>query len=211
MQQEEVAIGDRAEEARAAIADATLLRQHGGAPRGDLPDLLSECPVLEDLQLEACSGVADLNVPQQLDELRHLLISDMSIQMVDFHVTGLPNFCYEGDVVAIYLRDCSGRAKVTFTMIPGISTVKVLEVHADMLHGLLWDIQLTRYLDCAPQLETLQLHMCFPWYYASISNINSKAAEEGGSSCMGCHDRLRAVHVSGFRCPRLRLCCWAAF
>ena len=46
---------------------------------GDLSGLLLSCSILEDLELIACSGVADLNIPQKLDKLRHLLISNMRV------------------------------------------------------------------------------------------------------------------------------------
>lgn len=106
---------------------------------GDLPGLLSNCCRLEDLELVACSGVTDLNIPHQLDKLRHLLISHMDIQMVDFHDTGLAHFEYKGDVIPIQLHGCSKLEKATitfkqdnktlghaFTAIPSISAGKVL-------------------------------------------------------------------------------------
>ncbi|EES14508.1 hypothetical protein BDA96_07G033400 [Sorghum bicolor] len=112
---------------------------------GDLPGLLSNCCSLEDLELIACSGVTDLNIPHRLDKLRHLLISHMDIQMVDFHVTGLAHFEYKGGVIPIQLHGCSKLEKATitfkqdnktlghaFTAIPSISEVKVLNMHADM-------------------------------------------------------------------------------
>ncbi|CAO2186848.1 unnamed protein product [Urochloa humidicola] len=112
---------------------------------GDLADLLSNCSSLEDLQLIACIGRTDLNIPHQLDKLRHLLISHMYVQMICFHVTGLAHFEYKGNVIPIVLHGCSKLEKASikferddkaldhaFTAIPSISGVKELNMHADM-------------------------------------------------------------------------------
>lgn len=45
------------------------LRLHGAQIIGDLPELLLNCPILEDLEVIACSGVAELNIPHPLDKL----------------------------------------------------------------------------------------------------------------------------------------------
>lgn len=63
---------------------------------GDLTDLLLNCSSLEELELVACSGLIVLNIPHQLDKLRHLILSNMNVQMVDFHVPGLAHFEYTG-------------------------------------------------------------------------------------------------------------------
>ncbi|CAL5008660.1 unnamed protein product [Urochloa decumbens] len=112
---------------------------------GDLPGLLLNCCSLEDLEVVECLGVTDLNIPHQLDKLRHLLIYHMRVQMVEFHVTGLIHFEYKGDVIPIQLHGCSKLEKASikfkkdnkelghaFTAIPSISTVKVLNMCADM-------------------------------------------------------------------------------
>ncbi|KAK8458604.1 hypothetical protein SEVIR_3G405550v4 [Setaria viridis] len=118
---------------------------------GDLPGLLLNCSILEDLELIACSGVADLNIPHQLAKLRHLLISNMCVHKVDFHVTGLTHFGYKGDVIPIVLHGCTKLEKVTLTFqmplheqvsnkglghaitgIPSISAVKELNIRAYM-------------------------------------------------------------------------------
>uniref|UniRef100_A0A0A9GMK2 Uncharacterized protein n=1 Tax=Arundo donax TaxID=35708 RepID=A0A0A9GMK2_ARUDO len=69
--------------------------------------------------------------------------------MVDFHVTGLTHFEYKGNAIPIALHGCSKLEKATLTfrtalkrdnkalghafiVIPSISAVKVLNVHADM-------------------------------------------------------------------------------
>ncbi|CAL5008638.1 unnamed protein product [Urochloa decumbens] len=215
---------------------------------GDLPGLLSNCSVLEDLELIACSGLADLNIPHQLDKLRHLLISNMCVQMVDFHVTGLTHFVYKGDVIPIVLYGCSKLEKVTVTLyervisnkglghaingIPSISAVKELNICAYMqgyqptwfsqvhsmarptfmfvnLRHLTCEItiftidpnrhtgifQLAHCLDCAPQLETMKLHMQYHvlgrpcWHCQEIFPMRRL-------------DHLKTVHMSGFRCYR---------
>ena len=116
---------------------------------GDLPGLLSNCCALEDLELVSCRGVVHLNVPHQLNELRHLLISKKFARSIDFHVAGLAHFEYSGEVIPIALHGCSKLEKATitfigilekenfalshaFTSIPTISAVKVLNLIADM-------------------------------------------------------------------------------
>ncbi|CAL5009926.1 unnamed protein product [Urochloa decumbens] len=119
---------------------------------GDLLGLLLNCPSLEDLEVIACSGVTDLNIPHQLDKLRHLVISNMRIQMVELHVPNLSRFGYNGGTaIPIVLHGCSKLQKATLTFhrtwleednnkvlghvfhgIPSISAVKVLHVHASM-------------------------------------------------------------------------------
>ncbi|VAH14981.1 unnamed protein product [Triticum turgidum subsp. durum] len=123
----------------------TRLLLHSVKITGDFPGLLLSCSSLEDLELIACSGVTDLNIPHQLNKLRHLLISRMPVQMIDFHVTGLTHFEYKGDVIPIEFHGCSKLEKATvmfetdnkelghaFTVIPSISAVKVLIMHAYM-------------------------------------------------------------------------------
>ncbi|CAL5008659.1 unnamed protein product [Urochloa decumbens] len=112
---------------------------------GDIADLLLNCSSLEDLKLIACSGVTALNIPHQLNKLRHLLISHIYVQMICFHVTGLAHFEYKGNVIPIVLHGCSKLEKAsvkfkqddealdhTFTAIPSISGVKELNMRADM-------------------------------------------------------------------------------
>ena len=134
---------------------------------GDLPELLLNCPILEDLELIACSGVAD-----PLDKLRHFLICNMSLKMVDFHVTGLTHFGYQGCVIPIVLHGCSNLEKVTITffrmplaeqvsnkgfvhaitgIIPSISAVKELHVCASMREYnpvWLWSLQVPSVHHC---------------------------------------------------------------
>ncbi|XP_066324872.1 F-box/LRR-repeat protein At4g14103-like isoform X2 [Miscanthus floridulus] len=117
---------------------------------GDLSGLLLNCSSLEDLEVIACSGVTDLNIPHQLNKLRHLLISNMRIQMVEFHVPNLSHFGYKGSVIPVVLHGCSKLQKATLTYhrtwseegnnkvlghvfhgIPSVSAVKVLHVHAN--------------------------------------------------------------------------------
>lgn len=140
---------------------------------GDLPELLLNCPILEDLELIACSGVAELNIPHPLDKLRHLLICNMSLKMVDFHVTGLTHFGYQGFVIPIVLHGCSNLEKVTITffrmplakqvsnkgfvyaiagIIPIISAVKELHVCASMREynpTWLWSLQVPGFHHCS--------------------------------------------------------------
>jgi hypothetical protein len=116
---------------------------------GDLSGLLISCSILEDLELIACSGVADLNIPQQLHKLRHLLISNMRVQMVAFNVPNLSHFGYKGTAIPIVLHGCSKLQNATLTFhptwreednnkvlghvfhgIPSVSAVKMLHVHA---------------------------------------------------------------------------------
>ncbi|CAO2189879.1 unnamed protein product [Urochloa humidicola] len=215
---------------------------------GDLPGLLLNCSILEDLELIACSGLADLNIPHQLDKLRHLLISNTCVQMVDFHVTALTHFGYQGDVIPIVLHGCSKLDKVTLTLhervisnkglghaitgIPSILAVKELSICAYMqeyqpiwssqvhrmarptfmfvnLRHLTCEItiftmdpnrhtgnfQLAHCLDCAPQLETLKLHMQYHvmgspcWHGEEIFPMRRL-------------DHLKTVYMSGFRCYR---------
>jgi len=144
---------------------------------GDLPELLLNCPILEDLELIACSGVAELNIPHPLDKLRHLLICNMSLKMVDFQVTGLTHFGYQGFVIPILLHGCSNLEKVTITffrmplaeqvsnkgfvcaiagIIPSISAVKELHVCASMREynpTWLWSLQV-------PSVHLCLAHSC---------------------------------------------------
>ncbi|CAL5004200.1 unnamed protein product [Urochloa decumbens] len=133
---------------------------------GDLSGLLLSGSILEDLELIACSGVSDLNIPRQLDKLRHLLISNMRIQMVEFHVPNLSRFGYKGGTaIPIVLHGCSKLQKATVTFhqtwleednnkvlghvfhgIPSVSAVEVLHVHANMR---------TNYPVWSPQVHTL--------------------------------------------------------
>ncbi|XP_025795069.1 F-box/FBD/LRR-repeat protein At2g04230-like [Panicum hallii] len=127
---------------------------------GDLPGLLNGCWALEDQELIKCYGVADLNVPCRLDKLRRLVISQTPVHMVGFHVTGLTQFEFNGDEIPIALHGCSKLEKATidlgdasvkqksnralcyaFTEIPGISAVRVLNLHAYMDHQRLWASQ----------------------------------------------------------------------
>ncbi|CAO2186847.1 unnamed protein product [Urochloa humidicola] len=224
----------------------TRLLLHSVQIIGDLAGLLLNCPCLEDLKLITCSGLTDLNIPHQLDKLRHLLLSDMPVQMVDFHVPGLAHFEYTGDVIPIVLHGCSKleRAAVTlkrddkalghaFTAIPSISAVKVLNMHAVMqevhpvwgsqvhmvtrptcmfmnLRHLTCEIkihtdhpnscsgllQLASYLEFAPHLETLHLHM----FYHTLSDFSWKEEVTGEAiSFMRGLDHLKMVYISGFR------------
>ncbi|WVZ95159.1 hypothetical protein U9M48_040959 [Paspalum notatum var. saurae] len=116
---------------------------------GDLPGLLLNCCSLEDLEVIACLGVTCLNIPHQLDKLRHLLISDTRVQMIELNAPRLSDFGYQGEVIPIVLHGCSKLQKATlnfhhtwneeehnkvlghaFNGIPSISTVKVLNVRA---------------------------------------------------------------------------------
>jgi len=128
---------------------------------GNLPGLLLNCSILEDLALITCSGVADLNIPHQLDKLRHLLISNMRVQMVGFCVPDLSYFWYQGAVIPIVLDGCSKLQKAILTFhrrwveedhikvlghvfngIPSISAMKVLNVHANMhINKPVWSLQ----------------------------------------------------------------------
>lgn len=117
---------------------------------GDLTEFLLNCPILEDLELIACSGVTQLNIPHPLDKLTHLLICNMPLKVVDFHVSGLTHFGYRGNVIPIVLHGCSNLEKVTIkfrmllseqasnkglvhsiTGIPSISAVR--ELHASVV------------------------------------------------------------------------------
>ncbi|CAO2167946.1 unnamed protein product [Urochloa humidicola] len=97
---------------------------------GDLAGLLLNCPSLQDLKLITCSGLTDLNLPHQLDKLRHLLLSDVSRWLIFVFPVLLT--LSTGDVIPIVLHGCSKleKASVTFkhafTAIPSISAVKVL-------------------------------------------------------------------------------------
>ncbi|KAF8712827.1 hypothetical protein HU200_028600 [Digitaria exilis] len=128
---------------------------------GDLSGLLLNCSSLEDLEVIACSGVTDLNIPHQFNKLRKLLISNMRIQMVEFHVPNLSHFVYKGTMIPIVLHGCSKLQKATLTFhktwleednnkvlghvfhgIPSVSAVKVLHVHAKMrTNQLAWPSQ----------------------------------------------------------------------
>jgi hypothetical protein len=86
---------------------------------GDLSGLLSNCSSLEDLEVIGCSGVADLKIPHQLDKLRHLLISNMRVQMVELHVPNIFHFGYKGRAeIPIVLHGCSELQKPTLTFHP---------------------------------------------------------------------------------------------
>lgn len=219
---------------------------------GDLPGLLSNCCALEDLELVSCRGVVHLNVPHQLNELRHLLISKFFARSIDFHVAGLAHFEYSGEVIPIALHGCSKLEKATitfigilekenfalshaFTSIPTISAVKVLNLIADMQAHPVWAPQvhalmtrpaymfmLLRHLTCeikiftddadnhvgmirfahflnlAPQLETLQLHMFFYSYHSPSWHEEPTGNEV--SSCLHHLNKLKTVYMSGFRC-----------
>ncbi|CAO2205675.1 unnamed protein product [Urochloa humidicola] len=236
-------------ESKSDICGFTKLRRlllHSVQIIGDLASLLLNCPSLEDLKLIKCSGLTDLSIPHQLDKLRHLLLSDMCVQMVDFHVPGLAHFEYTGDVIPIVLHGCSKleKAAVTFnqddkalghafTAIPSISAVEVLIMHAVMqerhpvwgsqvhmvtrptcifmnLRHLTCEIkivtdhpnsysgllQLASYLEFAPQLETLHLHM----FYYTLSDSSWKEEVTGeATSFMRGLDHLKTVYMSGFR------------
>jgi hypothetical protein len=96
-------------------------------------------------------GVTDLNIPHQIHKLRNLLISNMRIQMVEFHVPNLSHFEYKGTAIPIMLHGCSRLQKATlnfhqtwleednnkvlghvFHGISSVSSVKVLHVHANI-------------------------------------------------------------------------------
>lgn len=118
---------------------------------GDLSGLLFNCSSLEDLEVFACLGVTALNIPHQLNKLRHLLICNMRIQMLEFHVPGLSHFEYKGTMIPIMLHGCSKLQKATlnfhqtwleednnkvlghvFHGIPSVSAVEVLNVLVDI-------------------------------------------------------------------------------
>ncbi|XP_034598615.1 F-box/LRR-repeat protein At3g59210 isoform X2 [Setaria viridis] len=230
------------------VCGFTKLRRlllHSVQITGDLAGLLLNCSSLEDLELIACSGLTDLIIPHQLDKLRHLLLSGMCVQMVDFHVPGLAHFNYKGDVVPIALHGCSKLEKAiimfknykvvghAFTAIHGISAVKVLNMRAAMqedhpvwgsqvqmvtrptcmfmsLRHLTCEIkihtyrpnshsgllQLASYLEFAPQLEILQVHM---FYYKFSSSCWKGEVTGKGISFMHGLDHLKSVYMSGFR------------
>ncbi|RCV30147.1 hypothetical protein SETIT_6G070800v2 [Setaria italica] len=241
-------------EALSDICSFTKLRRlhlHHVQIIGDLPGLLLNCSILEDLELIACSGVADLNITHQLAKLRHLLISNMCVHKVDFHVAGLTHFGYKGDVIPIVLHGCTKLEKVTLTFqmplheqvsnkglghaitgIPSISAVKELNIRAYMQEDQpIWSsqvprmtrptfmfvnlrhltceitiftnspnthtgiLQLAHCLDCAPQLETLKLHM---QYHV----MGSRCWPGEGILPMRRLDHLKTVYMSGFRCYR---------
>ncbi|CAN6280602.1 unnamed protein product [Urochloa humidicola] len=225
---------------------------------GDLPGLLNDCCALEDLELMACCGVADLNVPRRLNKLRRLVISQMRVHMVDFHATGLTQFEFDGDVIPITLHGCTKLEKVNiylgyasvkqnnnralchaFTAIPSISAVEVLKVQVHMDHqwvqasqvhtlitkpmhvfvnlrhltceirtivyhdpnGQNGILQLAHYLNFAPHLEMLQLHMNHH-YALNRSCWHGEVTGEEVSCCMSRLDHLKTVYMSGFRCYR---------
>ncbi|CAL4935520.1 unnamed protein product [Urochloa decumbens] len=150
---------------RSDIGGFTKLRRlllHDVEISGDLPGSLKNCFSLEDLELIACTGVAELYVPHQLDKLQYLQISRMCVQKIDFHVTGLTHFEYKGSMTYIVLHGCSKLEKVVlsskscsfvkdnnalvhaFTAIPSISAVKVLHLYSDMkAHPPVWTSQMT--------------------------------------------------------------------
>uniref|UniRef100_A0A0D3GKS6 F-box domain-containing protein n=1 Tax=Oryza barthii TaxID=65489 RepID=A0A0D3GKS6_9ORYZ len=118
---------------------------------GDLSGLLFNCSSLEDLEVFACLGVTALNIPHQLNKLRHLLICNMRIQMLEFHVPGLSHFEYKGTMIPIMLHGCSKLQKATlnfhqtwleednnkvlghvFHGIPSVSAVEVLNILVDI-------------------------------------------------------------------------------
>lgn len=105
--------------------------------------------------------MADLNIPQQPDKLRHLLISNVRVQMIRFNVPNLSRFGYKGTAIPIVLHGCSKLQKATLTFhptwleqdnnkvlghvfhgIPSVSAVKMLHVHANMHTNLpVWSSQ----------------------------------------------------------------------
>ncbi|PVH36239.1 hypothetical protein PAHAL_6G026800 [Panicum hallii] len=110
------------------------LRLHCIQIIGDLSGLLLNCSSLEDLEVIA-----------------NLLISNMRIQMVEFHVPNLSHFEYKGTAIPIMLHGCSRLQKATlnfhqtwleednnkvlghvFHGISSVSSVKVLHVHANI-------------------------------------------------------------------------------
>ncbi|TVU34284.1 hypothetical protein EJB05_16115 [Eragrostis curvula] len=62
-------------------------------------------------------------------------------------------------------------------------------------------LQLAHYLEFAPQLEVLQLHM---FYYTLEDSWHGQVTWVGGS-CMRSLDHLKSVYMSGFRCYRAQV------
>uniref|UniRef100_A0A0E0HVF1 At1g61320/AtMIF1 LRR domain-containing protein n=1 Tax=Oryza nivara TaxID=4536 RepID=A0A0E0HVF1_ORYNI len=111
---------------------------------GDLPDLLSRCSLLEDLDISVCTGVGDLVIPCQLDKLQHLRIWGTEVQMIEFHVSCLTRFGYRGEAISIMLHGCPKSVKATivflelnqldhvFTVLPSALPVKELSLDLHM-------------------------------------------------------------------------------
>ncbi|OEL31605.1 hypothetical protein BAE44_0007375, partial [Dichanthelium oligosanthes] len=128
-----------------------------------------------------------------------------------------------------------------FTAIPGISAVKVLNVHAYINHQWVWTsqmhtsmtkpthmfinlrhltceiritvdhdpnsqngiLQLAHYLDFAPHLDMLQLHML---HYASDRSCwRGEVTGDEVPCCMRRLDHLKTVYMSGFWCYRAQI------
>jgi hypothetical protein len=164
---------------------------------GDLQELLLNCPILEDLELISCSGFAELNIPHPLDKLRRLLIFNMHLTIVDFHVTGLTHFEYQGYMIPIVLHGCSylEKASITFKMrlseqvsnkglvcaitgIPSILAVRELHACGYMKeHNPIWPSQVPGVYHCLTHGCSNDLLM-FSGAYNDKANMHSCKFEE---------------------------------
>lgn len=134
---------------------------------GDLPDLLSRCSLLEDLDISVCTGVGDLVIPCQLDKLQHLRIWGTEVQMIEFHVSCLTRFGYRGEAISIMLHGCPKSVKATivflelnqldhvFTVLPSALPVKELSLDLHM-----YDYDLGQVCPFVPRNSSFGLPFC---------------------------------------------------
>ncbi|GJM94054.1 hypothetical protein PR202_ga10666 [Eleusine coracana subsp. coracana] len=161
------------------FAELRRLCLHCAQIIGDLADLLLNCIALEDLELITCSGVVDLKIPHRLDKLRHLLISSTRAQVHKL-VTG-PACMFT------FLRHLTCEIRV-FTDCPNS--------HDGIL-------QLARYLEFAPQLEVLELHIilggflnrCFITRFETHGMVRRHGQQAPVCARL---DHLKRVYMSGF-------------
>ncbi|CAO2210213.1 unnamed protein product [Urochloa humidicola] len=182
-------------ESKSDICGFTKLRRlllHSVQIIGDLASLLLNCPSLEDLKLIKCSGLTDLSIPHQLDKLRHLLLSD--IQVLIMHAVMQERHPVWGSQVHGYLVHMVTKPTCIFMNLRHLTCeIKIVTDHPNSYSGLL---QLASYLEFAPQLETLHLHM----FYYTLSDSSWKEEVTGeATSFMRGLDHLKTVYMSGFR------------
>uniref|UniRef100_A0A0D9WU31 At1g61320/AtMIF1 LRR domain-containing protein n=1 Tax=Leersia perrieri TaxID=77586 RepID=A0A0D9WU31_9ORYZ len=200
---------------------------------GDLSGLLLNCSSLVDLEVIECLGMVGLDIPHQLNKLRHLLISNTSIQMLELHVPVLSHFGYKGTTIPIVLHGCSKLQKATLsfaqtwreedknkilghmhTLTPRATSIfmnlrhmtyeVLIFTRVPNSHSAI--LQLAQYLAFAPQLETFELHML---YQVADDDDDHLWHGEAASYPMPRHDHLKTVYMSGFRCyrPQVELLC----
>ncbi|XP_022683076.1 F-box/FBD/LRR-repeat protein At4g00160 isoform X3 [Setaria italica] len=177
------------------VCGFTKLRRlllHSVQITGDLAGLLLNCSSLEDLELIACSGLTDLIIPHQLDKLRHLLLS--AVKVLNMRAAMQEDHPVWGSQVPAYLVQMVTRPTCMFMSLRHLTCeIKIHTYRPNSHSGLL---QLASYLEFAPQLEILQVHM---FYYKFSSSCWKGEVTGKGISFMHGLDHLKSVYMSGFR------------